>query len=394
MEQTGGGANTEILYGPSGDKLALLNGQSLQTAYIPLIGGAKATYNSSGLYYYRHSDWLGSSRLAVHASSRIALFDGAYAPFGEPYNYGSSLISDFSFTGQNQDTTKPSGQTGLYDFEFREYNSVQGRWVSPDPAGVMAVDITNPQTWNRYSYLANAPLSARDPLGLYCVWDDGSYDSSDDAETGSGEKCHDAGGNWFDGDPSDWGLSEDWSSQANPAFVAAFLNQTGSVTFFGQASAPYEVDSSGGGSQSSATAQVISKPCTTMDPFSHSVELTLKVGPEFQAGPLKLGTSMYKNVMTGASGEALEGSLGLMSAKIDAPTPPMGFGGGSPESNVYTFSVLGFQYDFDNGWTFAPFKDVGFGAQLGLGFEFSFNSDKFKRIALANAKCYSQGGGN
>jgi hypothetical protein len=29
------------------------------------------------------------------------------------------------------------------------------------------VDITNPQTWNRYAYLANNPLNATDPLGLY-----------------------------------------------------------------------------------------------------------------------------------------------------------------------------------------------------------------------------------
>jgi hypothetical protein len=28
------------------------------------------------------------------------------------------------------------------------------------------VDITNPQTWNRYAYVANNPLNAIDPLGL------------------------------------------------------------------------------------------------------------------------------------------------------------------------------------------------------------------------------------
>ncbi len=39
----------------------------------------------------------------------------------------------------------------------------------PDPAGLAAVDITNPQTWNRYAYLANNPLNAIDPKGLYCA---------------------------------------------------------------------------------------------------------------------------------------------------------------------------------------------------------------------------------
>lgn len=54
----------------------------------------------------------------------------------------------------------------LADFPNREYHSVQGRWVSPDPAGMAAVDPTNPQTWNRYAYVSNNPTSLTDPSGL------------------------------------------------------------------------------------------------------------------------------------------------------------------------------------------------------------------------------------
>jgi RHS repeat-associated protein len=85
-------------------------------------------------------------------------YDAAYAPYGEPY--AQSGTSDLSFTGQNQDTV-----AGLYDFPAREY-SIQGRWVSPDPAGLAAVDPTNPQSWNRYAYVIGNPLGLTDPSGL------------------------------------------------------------------------------------------------------------------------------------------------------------------------------------------------------------------------------------
>jgi len=59
-----------------------------------------------------------------------------------------------------------TSNAGLVDFLFRRYPPAQGRWISPDPAGLGAVDISNPQTWNRYAYVANNPLNAIDPLGL------------------------------------------------------------------------------------------------------------------------------------------------------------------------------------------------------------------------------------
>ena len=43
---------------------------------------------------------------------------------------------------------------------------MSGRWIQPDPAGLGAADAANPQTWNRYAYVANMPLIAVDLLGL------------------------------------------------------------------------------------------------------------------------------------------------------------------------------------------------------------------------------------
>ncbi len=159
-----GPAYVQVVYGVTGGRLALMVGQNLARAYVPLPGGATAYYTGTGLAYYRHSDWVGSSRLTT-TPSRTVYFDGAYAPYGE--SYSTSGTSDPSFAGQNQDLT-----TGIYEAMFRRYHPTQGRWISPDPAGMAAVDPTNPQTWNRYAYVLNNPLSLVDPLGLDGQCDD------------------------------------------------------------------------------------------------------------------------------------------------------------------------------------------------------------------------------
>jgi hypothetical protein len=38
--------------------------------------------------------------------------------------------------------------------------------MHPDPAGLAAVDPSNPQSWNRYAYASNSPMNYIDPSGL------------------------------------------------------------------------------------------------------------------------------------------------------------------------------------------------------------------------------------
>jgi RHS repeat-associated protein len=162
VELNRSGVYGEIVYAPSGDKLALMNGQSLLKAFVPLTGGATAVYSSGGLAYYRHSDGLGSSRLAT-TPSQTMYSDVAYAPYGETYAQAGN--ADFSFTGMNEDVEQNANPATLYDFLAREYG-IQGRWPSPDPAGLLAVDPRNPQSWNRYAYVLNNPLAMTDPTGM------------------------------------------------------------------------------------------------------------------------------------------------------------------------------------------------------------------------------------
>jgi RHS repeat-associated protein len=49
--------------------------------------------------------------------------------------------------------------------QFREYSNLAGRWMSPDPYDG-SYRAGNPQSFNRYTYVLNNPLSKVDPLGL------------------------------------------------------------------------------------------------------------------------------------------------------------------------------------------------------------------------------------
>jgi RHS repeat-associated protein len=156
----------QLTYSPGGTQpLATFAGQTLEGTHILLPGGAMAIYNSSGLQQYNHPDWLGSAKL-FSSPTRTAQAAMSYAPFGEGYAGG---IFDIQFTSYSSAYTVPfsESQSGtLDDFTYRRYAPVQGRWISPDPAGLAAVDPTNPQTWNRYAYVMNQPFNFTDPSGL------------------------------------------------------------------------------------------------------------------------------------------------------------------------------------------------------------------------------------
>ena len=205
VEQSKGGVYTQIVYSPTGFQMELRNGQTVTKSFLPMPGGTEEVWQASGASpYYRHSDWLGGSRFAS-TSTRTMYNDLAYAPFGEQYaQSGSTGVTDTPFAGNNENTV-----ANLYDAQFREYG-IQGRWPSPDPAGLAAVDPANPQSWNRYAYALNNPLSVIDPTGLWCVWQDGSHDA-DPEDGGDGvDQCLQDGGMW---DPSDTliGCDSNWT---------------------------------------------------------------------------------------------------------------------------------------------------------------------------------------
>ncbi len=104
--------------------------------------GYLATYMNSTTYF-NHSDWLGTVRARSNVSGGPAETYTSL-PFGD--GLSSIGVSPIHFTEQERDA-----ETGLDHFWYRQYSSTEGRWLSPDPAGLAAADPADPQSWNRYA---------------------------------------------------------------------------------------------------------------------------------------------------------------------------------------------------------------------------------------------------
>ena len=68
--------------------------------------------------------------------------------------------TDFGYTGQRDNSM------GLMDYHARFYDGLLGRFVQPD--SIMSQP-SNPQSWNRFSYVLNDPVRYNDPSGYYCL---------------------------------------------------------------------------------------------------------------------------------------------------------------------------------------------------------------------------------
>jgi RHS repeat-associated protein len=222
---TGSGGNgftlkKQYILGPSGEQMTEVDysGSSATWAHTNAYAGdVVATYLNDGQGpHYRLADWLGTTRVQVNSSGTVEL-TCASLPFGDTSTPCVGATEQF-FTGQERDQ-----ETGNDYFQARHYASNTGRFISPDPSGLQYADISNPQSFNLYAYVRNNPLIFRDPTGLECVWDDGSYDSNDDSSTGDGAVdrsgnhtgCSGAGGTWVDHSYFTDNNMADWSSQAN-----------------------------------------------------------------------------------------------------------------------------------------------------------------------------------
>ncbi len=109
------------------------------------------------VFYYYHSDHLGSSEVMIDRDGDPVQHYG-YQPFGnERYKHNTQAFSVTNrYTGQQLDE-----DTGLYFYGSRYYDSALARFIQPDSV----VPGSGSQALNRYSYCLNNPLIFTDPSG-------------------------------------------------------------------------------------------------------------------------------------------------------------------------------------------------------------------------------------
>ncbi|HEV2348770.1 MAG TPA: RHS repeat-associated core domain-containing protein [Terriglobia bacterium] len=192
------GTTTTYIYDAEGRRVAkAVNGTITQEYVYNLAGQAVSTYGpypgmtwirddiwaggrhlgtyANGTTYFHHADHLGTERARTDVNGHV-VETCTSLPFGDYLQCAGSDPSPYHTFGFEHDNESTDDHAW-----FRYYDSSQGRWLSPDPAGLAAVDLTNPQSLNRYAYVMNSPTNLTDPLGLCNI------PSSATAESGGGQ---------------------------------------------------------------------------------------------------------------------------------------------------------------------------------------------------------------
>lgn len=117
---------------------------------------------------YLHSDYLGSIIAVTNATGQV-VERSAYRTFGEKYNPFANEAAPSLYTVNSAFTRRgftghETLSGGLIHMNGRVYDAVLGRFLSADPNIQFAND---PQSYNRYSYVLNNPLSYTDPSGYF-----------------------------------------------------------------------------------------------------------------------------------------------------------------------------------------------------------------------------------
>ena len=161
VEKSGGSVSTLYWYGAPGIIAESDLSGTLKSEYVFFNGKRLARIDllSNTVHYYL-SDHLNSTSMVISGTGAVE-DESDYSPFGTEYVLVSSGLNHYKFTGKERDT-----ESQLDYFGARYYSNVTGRFITPDPL-LNSGRPWDPQTWNRYGYAHNNPLSYVDPSGFY-----------------------------------------------------------------------------------------------------------------------------------------------------------------------------------------------------------------------------------
>ena len=176
VDQTASGTTTTVYAaGKSYELITLSSAEVRKKHYIgdfavvtettPTVGGSPTTARS-----FLHRDHLGSVDTITDGIGAVAQrlsFDAwgkrreiNWQAMSEPAILAfSTTLTTRGFTGHEM-----LDPVGLVHMNGRVYDPELGRFLSADP---FVQDVTNLQSWNRYAYVLNNPLSYTDPTGFW-----------------------------------------------------------------------------------------------------------------------------------------------------------------------------------------------------------------------------------
>ena len=159
ISQTEGGLTTKFFY--DGKEVILERDSANQKItsythglnYPGGIGGMIASYNAGNTSTQYLYDGLGSVTALMDAAGQVNQAY-SYDAFGNIISQSGTATNSYQFQ-----TKQVSSSFGLVYFGERYYNPLIGRWLTPDPSGM----VDGP---NLYAYVNNNPVNLIDPWGL------------------------------------------------------------------------------------------------------------------------------------------------------------------------------------------------------------------------------------
>jgi RHS repeat-associated protein len=171
----------------------------------------------SGTTSFYQADGLGSLTSLSNGSGALAN-TYTYDSFGNLTASSGSITNSLRYTGREWD-----GETGLYYYRARYYDSSVGRFISEDPLSFGAgIDF--------YSYVKNNPVRTFDPSGLADVYIWPYTGSGPNDNWGHAALVLNDGTviSWWPGEPRDMKIPDIYSAPALPPDLARDQDEEGS----------------------------------------------------------------------------------------------------------------------------------------------------------------------